>query len=64
MCLRLSMEIRKVYSRANDPNISNVSQVSDLRNKIKYARPVDDESRRKLAMIFSEEDEEEKDESQ
>jgi len=55
------MDINRVRYNTNDPNIAHVSALSDIRNKIKQARPVDDESRRRLAMIFSGEDEEEKD---
>jgi hypothetical protein len=55
------MDIRKIRYGANDPNVTSVSAASDIRNKIKQARSVDDESRRQLAWIFSGEEEEDKD---
>ena len=42
----------------NNPNITQAAAASGLRDKIKRARPVDDESKRRLAWIFSGEDDE------
>lgn len=55
------MDINRVSIRPNDPNISSAAAVSSLRDKVKRARPSDEESKRRLALIFSGEDDEEND---
>lgn len=57
------MDINRVSLRQNDPNIASAAAVSSLRDKVKRARPSDDESKRRLALIFSGEDDEDNDEN-
>lgn len=58
------MDINRISVRQNEPNIASAGAVSSLRDKIKRARPMDDESKRRLASFFSDEEEESKDENE